>query len=170
MRPRKPETGANMRADRGVEDARARPFSGDADDSLGLRECLVSAAPLQRARFPGPLSDGADRPPSNRRRVARQVRGLSIARVSEVVCAEYGIERSELGERGSRHPARAAMAYLARRHTAATNGELTKILGVSRPESGTAITRRLVGASPRAPSTPARPAHQDRPQDAERQL
>ena len=45
-------------------------------------------------------------PQRDRRREARQVRGLSIARVSEVVCAEYGIERSGLRERGSRHPAR----------------------------------------------------------------
>jgi len=82
-------------------------------------------------------------PQCARRREARQVRGLSIARVSEVVCAEYGIERSELSERGSRHPARAAMAYLARRHTAATNGELTEILGVSRAESVPNLTRRF---------------------------
>jgi hypothetical protein len=67
-------------------------------------------------------------PQRDRRREATQVRGLSIARVSEVVCAEYGIEPLELSERGSRHPARAAMAYLARRHTTATNGELTEIV------------------------------------------
>jgi hypothetical protein len=71
------------------------------------------------------------------------MQGLSIARVSEVGCAVYGIEPSELGQRGSRHPARAAMAYLARRHTAATNGELVAILGVSRPESVPNLTRRF---------------------------
>ena len=71
------------------------------------------------------------------------MQGLSISRVSEVVCAEYGIERSELSRRGSRNPARAAMAYLARRHTAATNGELTAILGVSRAESVPNLTRRF---------------------------
>jgi hypothetical protein len=75
--------------------------------------------------------------------VTRRVRGLSIARVSEVVCAEYGIERSELSDRGSRHAARAAMAYLARRHTATTNGELTEILGVSRAESVRNLARRF---------------------------
>ena len=63
--------------------------------------------------------------------------------MSEVVCAEYGIERSELSQRGSRHPARAAMAYLARRHMAATNGELIEILGVSRAESVPNLTRRF---------------------------
>ncbi len=63
--------------------------------------------------------------------------------MSEVVCGEYGIEASELAERCSRQPARAAMAYLARRHTVATNGALTKILGVSRAESVANLTRRI---------------------------
>ena len=71
------------------------------------------------------------------------MRGLSIARVSKVACAEYGIERWRLSQRGSRHPARAALAYLARRHTAATNGDLTEILGVSRAESVPNLTRRF---------------------------
>jgi len=35
------------------------------------------------------------------------------------------------------------MAYLARRHTAATNGELTEILGLSRAESVPNLTRRF---------------------------
>ena len=35
------------------------------------------------------------------------------------------------------------MAYLARRHPAATNGELTQILGVSRAESVPNLTRRF---------------------------
>jgi hypothetical protein len=56
---------------------------------------------------------------------------------------EYGIERSELSQRGSRHPARAAIAYLARRPTAATNGELTKIVGMSRAESVPNLTGRF---------------------------
>jgi putative transposase len=81
-------------------------------------------------------------PRCNRRRESRRMRALSIAQVSEVVCVEYGIEQSELSQRGSRHPARAAMAYLARRHTAATNSELTEILGVSRAESVPNLTRR----------------------------
>jgi putative transposase len=84
-----------------------------------------------------------DQPRRDRRRESRRVLGLTIARVSEVVCAEYGIELSELSRRGSRAPARAAMAYLARRHTAATNGELTEILGVSRAESVPNLTRRF---------------------------
>ena len=38
---------------------------------------------------------------------------------------------------------RAAMAYLAGRHTAATNGELTEILGLSRAASVPNLTRRF---------------------------
>jgi putative transposase len=82
-------------------------------------------------------------PQRDRRREARRARGLTIARVREVVCGEYGIEASELSQRGSRHPARAAMAHLARRHTAATNGELTENLGVSREESVPNLKRRF---------------------------
>jgi putative transposase len=82
-------------------------------------------------------------PRRDRRRESRRIQRLSIARVSEVVCANYGIESSELSRRGSRHPARAAMAYLARRHTAATNAEVTEILGVSRAESVPNLTRRF---------------------------
>ena len=82
-------------------------------------------------------------PQRDRRREARQVRALSISRVNEVVCAEYGIDESELSRRGSRHPARAAMAYLARRHTVATNSDLVPILGVSRAESVPNLTRRF---------------------------
>ena len=35
------------------------------------------------------------------------------------------------------------MAYLARRHTSATNADLTEILGVSRAESVPNLTRRF---------------------------
>ena len=84
-----------------------------------------------------------ERPRRDRRRESRRVEGLSISRVSEVVCAEYGIELSELGHRGSRHPARAAMAYLARRYTAASRGELTEVLGLPRAESVPSLTRRF---------------------------
>jgi hypothetical protein len=84
-----------------------------------------------------------DQPQRELRRESRRVQGLSISRLSEVVCAEYGIEHSELSRRGSRAPARAAMAYLARRYTAATNGELSGILGVSRAESVPNLTRRF---------------------------
>jgi hypothetical protein len=84
-----------------------------------------------------------EQPRRDRRRESRRVEGLSVSRVSEIVCAEYGIELSELSRRGSRHPARAAMAYLARRYTVATNGELVDVLGVSRAESVPNLTRRF---------------------------
>ena len=41
------------------------------------------------------------------RRESRLVRGHSLARVCDLVCASYGIERSDLRRRGSPHPARA---------------------------------------------------------------
>jgi hypothetical protein len=73
---------------------------------------------------------------------SRLARGHSLERVRGMVCAAYGIEAAELGRRGSRHPARAALAYLARRRTMATNVELMAVLGLSRPESVPNLTRR----------------------------
>lgn len=84
-------------------------------------------------------------PTRERRRESRLVGGHSPDRVREVVCAAYAISPTELGRRGSRHPARAAFAYLARRRTAATNAELMAVLGVSRPESVPNLTRRFAG-------------------------
>jgi REP element-mobilizing transposase RayT len=81
-------------------------------------------------------------PRRDRRRESRRVQALSLSRVIEVVCDEFGIEETELSRRGSREPARAAMAYVARRHTAATNADLTELLGVSRAESVPNLTRR----------------------------
>jgi len=94
-----------------------------------------------------------DQPARGRRRESRRMLGLSIARVSEVVCAGYGIKPLELARRGSRHPARAAMAYLARRHTTATNGELAAMLGVSRAESVPNLTRRFASWLSNDPQT-----------------
>jgi putative transposase len=82
-------------------------------------------------------------PRRERRRESRLLEGLSLARVCEVVCATYAIEPGELSRRGSRNPARAALAYLARRRTAATNAELVPLLGLSRPESVPNLTRRF---------------------------
>jgi hypothetical protein len=60
-----------------------------------------------------------------------------------VVGASYGVEPSEFGRRGSRHPARAALAYLARHYTMSTNAALVPVLGLSRPESVPNLTRRF---------------------------
>jgi putative transposase len=80
-----------------------------------------------------------------RRRESRLLQGVSLSRVTEVVCAYYAIETTELSLRGSRHPARAALAYLARTRTVATNAELAATLGVSRAESVPNLTRRFSG-------------------------
>src|SRR5271166_4559310 len=69
------------------------------------------------------------------RRERRLLRGLDLARVIEAVCSRYGVDRGQLATRGSRSPARAALAYLAKHHTEATRAELVPILGLSRPES-----------------------------------
>jgi len=82
-------------------------------------------------------------PRRERRRESRLIQGLTLSRVSEVVCASYEVDRAELRRRGSRHPARAALAYLARSRTAATNAELAAVLGVSRAESVPNLTRRF---------------------------
>jgi len=65
------------------------------------------------------------------------------SRVTEVVCASYEVDRAELRRRGSRHPARGAVAYLARSRTAATNVELAAVLGMSRAVSVPNLTRRF---------------------------
>ena len=78
-----------------------------------------------------------------RRRESRLILALPLSRITEVVCANYEIERTELGRRRNRHPARPALAYLARRRTAATNAELAAVLGVSRTESVPNLTRRF---------------------------
>jgi hypothetical protein len=55
----------------------------------------------------------------------------------------YEIERTKLSRRRSRHPARAALAHLARTRTIATNAVLAAVLGVSREESVPNFTRRF---------------------------
>jgi hypothetical protein len=84
-------------------------------------------------------------PPRERRRESRLVQGIALERVGEVVCASYGVDPAELTRRGSRHEARAALAYLARQHTVATHAELAEVLGVSRPDSVPNLTRRFAG-------------------------
>ncbi len=84
-------------------------------------------------------------PRRERRRESRLIQGPTLARVSEVMRAAYQVDRAELRRRGSRHPARAALAYLARSRTAATNAELATVLGVSRAESVPNLTRRFAG-------------------------
>ena len=61
----------------------------------------------------------------------------------EAVCSRYGVDRGQLAARGSRSPARAALAYLAKHHTEATRAELVPILGLSRPESVPNLSARF---------------------------
>jgi hypothetical protein len=82
-------------------------------------------------------------PPREQRRESRLAKGISLARIRDVVCRVYDLEFSELKRRGSRQEARAAFAFLARRHTVATHAELARVLGVSRPDSVPNFTRRF---------------------------
>jgi len=82
-------------------------------------------------------------PPIERRREAREALQIDLARVTQVVTQFYGVDQAELKRRGSRHPARAALVYLARHYTSSTNAELVPVLGVSRPESIPNLTRRF---------------------------
>ena len=84
-------------------------------------------------------------PRRERRRESRLLQSLPLSRVIEVVCASYTIDRSEMSRRGSRHPARAALVYLARSRTMATNTELAGLLGLSRAESVPNLTQRFAG-------------------------
>jgi REP element-mobilizing transposase RayT len=83
--------------------------------------------------------------PSHRdlRREERLLHGLGLGRVIEAVCRRYGVDARELGARGSRSPARAALAYLAKHHTECTRAELVPILGLSRPESVPNLSARF---------------------------
>jgi hypothetical protein len=69
-------------------------------------------------------------PSRERRRESRLLLSVPLSRIIEVVCDFYQIEPTELSERRSRHPARAGLVYLARRHTLATNAELAAVLGL----------------------------------------
>jgi len=82
-------------------------------------------------------------PRRERRRESRLLQSLPLSRVVATVCTYFEIEETELSRRGSRHPARAALAYLARSQTMSTNTELATTLGLSRPECVPNLTRRF---------------------------
>jgi REP element-mobilizing transposase RayT len=82
-------------------------------------------------------------PPRESRRESRLIQGIELKRVCELVCREYRVKSSELSRRGSPHESRAALAYLARKHTMATHRDLVELLGVSRPDSVPNLTRRF---------------------------
>jgi hypothetical protein len=80
---------------------------------------------------------------NERRREAREALHIDLVRVAQVVSQFSGVDPAELKRPGSRHPARAALVYLARQYTVSTNAELVPVLGVSRPESIPNFTRRF---------------------------
>ena len=83
------------------------------------------------------------RPRNELRRDERVLLGVDLDRVVQSVYHHYGVDRSELARRGSRSPARAALAFLARMYTEATLADLVPVLGVSRPQSVPNLTRRF---------------------------
>ncbi len=85
-------------------------------------------------------------PPNELRRESRELRAIDLPRLIKIVTASYQMDAEELSRKGSRHPARAALAYLARRTTGATNATLVPLLGLSRPESVPNLTRRFAHA------------------------
>jgi hypothetical protein len=76
-----------------------------------------------------------DQAHSDPRRERRLLRGLYLARAVEAVWSQYGTGMGQLPARGSRSPAGAALAYLAKHHCECTRAELLPILGLLRPES-----------------------------------
>jgi REP element-mobilizing transposase RayT len=90
----------------------------------------------------------ADPPPPE----ARQLAGLDPERISAAVADYYGVDVESLSRRGDGHIARAAVAWLCRRHTEVPLRELAARLGLSRADSVPNLTRRFearLKASPR---------------------
>lgn len=85
-------------------------------------------------------------PPREPRRELRRLQALSLAQVTQAVCSYYEVTPADLRRRGSRHPARSALAYLARQHTESTNAELVPVLGLSRPESLPSVASRFAAS------------------------
>jgi putative transposase len=84
-----------------------------------------------------------DDPPREQRRESRLTQSVGLEEIRKVVCRIYKVELSELNRRGSRHEARPAFAFLARRYTVATHTELAQVLGVCRPDSVPNLTKRF---------------------------
>jgi hypothetical protein len=74
---------------------------------------------------------------------ARQLASLDPKRVLAAVVDFYPVEPALLAKRHDPHVARAVGAWLCRRHTEATLGELAEWLGLSRADSVPNLTRRF---------------------------
>jgi REP element-mobilizing transposase RayT len=132
---------------------------GGSDPAAAYRRFVCSgidkppASPLRQAQHGWILGSDAfvervarlvrGNPPAEQRRELRRLQAISLPRLCQVVCTYYDIKPLDLSRRGSRDPARAAFAYLARQYTEATNTELVPLLGLSRPESVPSVTARF---------------------------
>ncbi|NQT35861.1 MAG: transposase [Planctomycetes bacterium] len=75
--------------------------------------------------------------------MARSLIQLDVASVFAAVASHYDVDPAIFARRGNGHIARASAAWLARRLTQATLRELSVLLGLSRPESVSNLTRRI---------------------------
>ena len=73
----------------------------------------------------------------------RQLTSLDPKRILAAVVDFYDVEPALLAKRHDSHRARAVAAWLCRRHTEATLGELAEWLGLSRADSVPNLTRRF---------------------------
>jgi hypothetical protein len=78
-----------------------------------------------------------------RRGPGRVIPRSCAANLADGICARFEVERTELSIRGSRHPARVVLAYLARSRMVASNTEQAATHGVSRAERSPNLTRRF---------------------------
>jgi REP element-mobilizing transposase RayT len=85
--------------------------------------------------------------PANRR-TPTAVQRTSLGQLEAAVRAHFGIGDHELASAGSRHPARAALAYLARQHPDCTLRELAARLGLARADCVPYLIRRARSARP----------------------
>ena len=84
--------------------------------------------------------------PANRRPSAKKRRRkgtIPSHQLLQTICSVLEVDPMVLSARGSRHPARALLAYLGRSATDATLGQLAEQLGLSRADSVPAQIRRV---------------------------
>jgi hypothetical protein len=74
---------------------------------------------------------------------SRRLSALDLDTVLGAVAEHYAVSTELFSNRGNAHIARAAAAWLARRHTSATLREMAPRFGLSRPESISNLTRRI---------------------------
>ncbi|HID76049.1 MAG TPA: hypothetical protein EYP56_08645, partial [Planctomycetaceae bacterium] len=73
----------------------------------------------------------------------RSLRSLDVSVIWEVVTAHYGVDEERLRQRRQHTEARSVAAWLAKRHTQATLGELAGRLGLGCAQSVGNLTRRV---------------------------